>query len=430
MKKIKLNKVGRRFFRTLATLLIIWFVWNIYYISTLTVFPNREHDPITISVNNSKYNRSISKATTILKETTRRLNVPSFSIAVGHNGKLVWSAAIGYQDMDLKIPATSKTQYRIGSTSKSVTTTGVARAIDNNLINLDAIIGDTIQNWTKKRWSFSMKQLLSHTAGIGQYEDFGLNSLQYTLCNCNQFKTAPEGLKVFNKYDMLYQPGTSFKYSSFDVNLASVVLEQAVDMPFLEYMEQSVFQPLGMQNTYADHTKLKTKHFATFYDTNNEYYREYRTLGIKHDVNLSYKWAGGGFISTPSDLVKMGNAYLNDSTFINRNTLKQFWTPVRLTSGEINEQEYAIGWRSYLNYEDPNILDNSPVWMVHHGGVSKGSMNFLVIFPNYNLVIDASINAHAKPFGELANEVKKIANIFMENIKKEEIAIYNAIKSL
>ncbi|AXT21062.1 class C beta-lactamase-related serine hydrolase [Flavobacteriaceae bacterium AU392] len=430
MKKIKLNKTSRRFLRIFGTLFSLWLLWSIYYFFTLTAFSDRKLDPITVEINRTEYKTSITEAKILLKGVTSRLDVPSFSIAIGHNGKVIWSVATGYQDLDLKIPATPKTQYRIGSTSKSVTATGVARAIDKGFISLDAIIGDTISNWTKKRWDFTMRQLLSHTAGIGNYEDFGMKSAKYTLCNCYQFNSASEGLKVFDSYKMLYEPGTSFKYSTFDVNLASVVLEQAVHQPFLEYMNQYVFQPLNMQNTYADHTKPKTEHFATFYDIDNGYYREYRTIGIKHDVNLSYKWAGGGFISTPTDMVKMGNAYLNDSTFINRSTIKEFWMPIKLISGEINEQEYAVGWRSYLNLNDEHLLNGSTIWMVNHGGVSKGSMNFLVLFPNYNLVIDASINARARTFGEFANEVKKIANVFIKHIQKEEFSIYNDMKSL
>ena len=428
MKKIRFNKTGRRISRVFGSIFIIWLIWSIYYFYTLTPFPDRGNDPITVGVSNTGYEKSIIKSTKLLKSTTENLNVPSFSIAVGHQGKIIWSAAIGYQNIEENIPATPKTQYRIGSTSKSVTATGVARAVDKNLIELDAIIGDTIINWTKKKWSFTMRQLLSHTAGIGNYEDFGFKSARYTLCNCHQFHTVSEGLKVFDSYNMLYKPGTSFKYSTFDVNLASAVLEQAVDQPFLEYLRNVVFQPLKMYDTYADHTREKTEHFATFYDTDGSYYREYRNFGIKYDINLSYKWAGGGFISTPSDLVKMGNAYLNDSTFISQKTIKEFWVPVRLSSGEVNEQEYAVGWRSYLEYKDQNLLNNDPVWMVHHGGVSKGSMNFLVIFPDYNLVLDASINARSQSFGIFANEVKKIANAFLETIDKKEIPLYRQIK--
>ncbi len=74
--------------------------------------------------------------------------------------------------MDNRKPATPHTQYRIGSTSKAVTATGIARLVNAGTLDLDALVGDTIINWPKKRWNFSTRQLLNHTAGVGNYEDF------------------------------------------------------------------------------------------------------------------------------------------------------------------------------------------------------------------------------------------------------------------
>lgn len=428
MKKIKFTKTGRRFLRTIGVLFAIWVVFSVFYITSWTKFPDRKNDPITIGINDPNYSYQIKNATAQLKGTSERIDVPSFSVAVGHKGAIIWSAAEGYQDVASLAPATPKTQYRVGSTSKSITATGVARQVYSKNLDLDAIIGDTITNWQKKEWDFTMRQLLSHTAGVGNYSDFGIASGKYTLCNCYQFNTASEGLKVFNRYDLLYEPGTSFAYSSFDVNLASVVLEQSAGLPFLEYMKKEVFQPLDMQDTYGDHAQDKTEHFATFYQTEDGYFREFRNFEQVYDINMSYKWAGGGFISTPTDLVKMGNAYLNDSTFLDHKTIREFWTPTRLTNGEINVQEYAIGWRSYLEFKNEHLINDSPIWMVHHGGVSKGSMNFLVIFPEYDLVIDASINARVVPFSDFSKEVYKIADHFLKDIQKEELVLYKEIK--
>ncbi|WP_299217756.1 serine hydrolase [uncultured Dokdonia sp.] len=427
MKKFKLNKIGRRFWRTVCVLFGLLVIWNIYYFSTFTRF--RESAPITTTVSHPDYKNPIAEATTVLAAIGEDKKLPSFSVAVGHHGKVIWSAAVGYQDIDAGIAATPKTQYRIGSTSKAVTTTGIARAVDAHRIQLEVIIGDTIVNWTKKKWDFSMQQLLSHTAGVGNYEDFGIASAKYTMCNCHEFTTASEGLTVFDPYDLIFEPGTSFAYSTFDINLASVVLEQAVGTPFLEYMEANIFQPLGMKDTYGDHNRPKTEDFATFYETRNEYYREFRSFEQVYDINLSYKWAGGGFISTPTDLVKMGNAYLKDDSFISHDTKRKFWTPMKLDNGEVNEQLYALGWRSYLDYTNPNLLDGkTPVWMVHHGGVSKGSQNFLILFPNYDLVIDASINTNVADFGIFSDEVYKIANVFLKTIEKKEKVLYREIK--
>lgn len=429
MKRIKLNRLQRRLLRFFTVLFLVWIVWSIFYYASWTRQPEKSTYPTTIGVTSGSYSKQIDEATSHLKGITNRLNVPSFSVAVGHKGKVIWSAAEGFASLETQTSATPKTQYRVGSTSKAITATGVAKLVDMGKINLNSIIGDTIVNWSKKRWDFTMKQLLSHTAGVGNYTDFGLASARYTLCNCNQFNTASEGLKVFNNYKLLYEPGTKFQYSTFDINLASVVLEQAANKPFLDFMNEQVFEPLQMTSTYADHSKPITEHFATFYETKDNYYREYRNLGMAYDINLSYKWAGGGFISTPTDLVKLGNAYLTDAIFISEKTRKEFWTPVKLTDGQVNEQQYALGWRSWPEYKNELLLNGEEmIWMVHHGGVSKGSMNFLVLFPNYDFVIDASINARAETFDDFAKEVRQLANFFLTTIKKKELTNHLLIK--
>lgn len=424
MKKFTLNRSGRRLWRSIATVVILFVLWNIYLFTTYTPY-DPDPFPITQDSASSAYRKSIQKATLVLDSLSRQKDFPSFSVAVGHRNKLIWNAAVGFQDVDRNIAATPHTQYRIGSTSKAVTATAIARAVDTGLLDLDATIGDTIENWPKKRWSFTMRQLLSHTAGVGNYTDFGLASAKYTLCNCHQFTTAAQGLNVFNQYDLIFEPGSDFAYSTFDINLASVVLSQATGQPFLAYLETAVLELLDMRATYGDHAKPPSMHMATFYETYNGYYREFRSFEQLYDINLSYKWAGGGIISTPSDLVKMGNAYLNDDHFLSAKTKQRFWTPQALDDGRINQQQYALGWRSYPTYTNPLLLNGKePVWMVHHGGVSKGSQNFLVIFPNYNLVIDAAINTNVTHFPDFSKYVYQIADAFLTALDREEVAWY------
>ena len=60
--------------------------------------------------------------------------------------------------------------------------------------------------------------------------------------------------------------------------------------------------------------------------------------------------------------------------------------------------------------------------------MSKGSQNFLLIFPNYELVIDAAINANVAPFSKLSNEVKKIAAVFLAGLDKNETQMFRLIE--
>ncbi|NER13694.1 serine hydrolase [Leptobacterium flavescens] len=411
-----MKKIYKRLLRITLILLSLFILWKVYDLSSWERSPEASSLPVTTHIYDREYALSIDKASKYLKEIPGKLNVPSFSVAVGMNNKIIWSEAIGYARIEEMLAASPDTKYRVGSTSKAITATGVARLADKGKLDLDAYVGDSILNYPKKKWNFTTRQLMSHTAGLGNYGDFPVKSWKYTLCNCYHFPTVREALNIFNEAELLYEPGTDYAYSTFDIVLSSAVLEQASGESFLPYMEKEVFRPLKMTNTLGDHSKENIEHLAGFYETKGRSYREWRSMGlVANDINLSYKWAGGGFLSTPSDLVKMGNAYLNDTVFISPKMRKEFWTPQRLRNGEINEQQYALGWRSYEDYTYEHIFDGEkPVWMVHHGGVSKGSMNFLVLFPEYSLVINASMNARAESFGLFWTEVMKLAAIFLE----------------
>ena len=183
------------------------------------------------------------------------------------------------------------------------------------------------------------------------------------------------------------------------------------------------YADLEMNGTFGDHAPNIEGDEAVFYELHQNSFRKWRSRNLSsHKVNLSYKWAGGGLISTPSDMVNLGNVLVSDSTFINREIRNNFWEPVLLANGEVNEQQYAAGWRSYKSYATEHLLgEDTPVWMVHHGGVSKGSMNLLALFPDYELVINVSVNGREDDidFTPFWFEVMNIAQPFLMKAEEE-----------
>jgi serine beta-lactamase-like protein LACTB, mitochondrial len=380
-------------------ILIISLCYFGYYHFSWSELPNNEKYEKTIGISDSAYNEQIQLSSKKLEKLLDSLNVPSVSVAIGIDNKIVWSEAIGFSDLNNKVKATPKTTYRIGSTSKAVTSVAIMKLVQQNKLNLDQPVASILTEYPPKEWEFTTRQLLSHIAGFPDYEDLGISGGFYTLLNFKQFNTVQEGLEVFKNVPLLFKPGEQFKYNSFDVVLVSRIIEEISEKDFLNYLEEDIFRMLEMVDTYGDHSAKKSEYEAKFYETSsNNKYRQWHTFGFPHpDQNLSYKWAGGGLLSTPSDLVKLGNALLNDTSFVATKTKNIFFEPQRLSNGEINEQKYALGWRSYYDYASQHLLgEDKPVWMVHHGGVSKGSMNLLCLFPNENIVIDVAINGRAK----------------------------------
>jgi len=409
-------------FISIATLFLFGTLLSLYNFSLWEPFNNDEKYPVTRSVSAIEHSEVIKRAEDRLIRARDSLHVPSISAAVGLAGNLIWSSAVGYADIENRIPATPKTIYRLGSTSKAVTSTLIMRLTNEGLIQVDDTVNSLIPQLPADRPMITWRQLLSHTAGFGNYGDFGLKSAFYTICNCIQFDNVDEALRLFIESPLLFEPGEDFEYSSFDVIAASKAVETVTQLPFPESLDDYLFDQLGMNYTFGDHAPDVAGSEAVFYELHQNNFRKWRSRNISsHKVNLSYKWAGGGLISTPTDMVKMGNALVSDTTFISREIRDSFWEPVVLANGEVNEQQYASGWRSYSSYATEHLLgEDTGVRMVHHGGVSKGSMNLLALFPEYELVINVSVNGREDEidFTPFWFEVMKIARPFL--LKAEE----------
>ncbi len=114
-----------------------------------------------------------------------------------------------------------------------------------------------------------------------------------------------------------------------------------MQQPFLQYLQQEVSEPLQLNSLSADNDTVDAlANRVSFYITHDGYAK-------KHwPVNLSQKWAGGGLIASSADLAKLGSAWFNPD-FIPAAIQQEFWTPQQLSSGEVNEQFYALGWRHF-----------------------------------------------------------------------------------
>ncbi|MCO1333083.1 serine hydrolase [Microbulbifer sp. OS29] len=125
-------------------------------------------------------------------------------------------------------------------------------------------------------------------------------------------------------------------------------------------------------------------------------------------MDLSHRLPGGGYISTPSDLVKLGARYL-DETYISAETREIFWAPQKLANDEVNQQDYALGWR-YREQEIPGV---GLLRHANHGGVSRGSQSWLMVIPDYNLSVAVNINRKTEVFWDFGRVSLDIASAFI-----------------
>ena len=338
------------------------------------------------------FSDAILQSEKFASELQKTEKIPGMAIAVAHHGKIVWEKGLGYADLDKKIPVDpTQTKFRIGSVSKPYTTAALAQLYEQGKVDLDAPIQTYVPYFPKKKYDISLRQLGGHLAGIRHY-----NGMEF-LSQVN-YKSVKDGIDIFKESNLMHEPGSKYSYSSYGWNLISAAIEGASKEEFLVFMQKNVFDKLDMKNTTADHVDQNIPNRTQFYQKSDK-------VEIAPRVDNSYKWAGGGFLSTAEDMVKFGNAHLNND-FLKKETMDVFLTNQATNDGKL--VNYGIGWAIGLDKKNRS-------WFGHSGG-SVGGTTFLIIYPEQQIVVAITTNMSRVNFKNLPF---RIANQFLTSLENK-----------
>jgi CubicO group peptidase (beta-lactamase class C family) len=301
---------------------------------------------------------------------------PGVSIAVAVDGKLVWAEGFGFADLEQCVPTTPKTKFRIGSTSKPLTSAGAMLLYQQGRLDLDSPIQRYVPSIPDKGYDITTRELLGHLGGIRGYTPADGNDE-----NRDVYPSVTESLRRFKDDPLIAPPRTKWKYSAYGYVLVSAAIEGASGQDFLSFMRDKVFLPLGMQDTVADENDKIISNRARWYNLRSD--GSYRNSLY---ADLSYKWAAGGFLSTVEDLVRFGSALLKPG-FLKQDTLALIFTPQKTSTGEKTRVKYGLGWGIHDPGDPDPIVDNGNVRRFEHGGGAVGSSSNLIIYPDQQLVI-------------------------------------------
>jgi CubicO group peptidase (beta-lactamase class C family) len=405
------GKISAAILAVLAVL-AIWYLWPVYgFFSHRGAAPLGPFGwstlpsataPVTHETLNPRYDAAGEEAARRLEAWRAQIGAPALSAAIAIDGEIVWRGAAGWRDLGREIAATPATRFRIGSTSKAVTATALARQVQRGELDLDAPLASYFADLPNPDWAeITARQLASHMAGLPHYGDNGDTAgLGETMTMRTYYGDVRDALTVFDGSELLYAPGTDFEYSSLGTVLLGAAMSEASGRSYRELIAAEVIEPAGAQATLVA-PRRSTGEMAHFYLRRDERYRVWRP------VDLSHRLPGGGWASTPSDLVRIGSLWLDDD-FISPETREAFWTPQSLSSGETNEQDYALGWRwREYEIEGVGIARNA-----NHGGVSRGSQSWLLVFPDYEMSIAFNTNMNTDEFAEFGSFYREMVQVF------------------
>lgn len=337
-----------------------------------------------------------------LVETRAALGAPALSAAVSVDGERVWAGAAGYADLATRAAATLETAFRIGSSSKALTSIAIGVLLDDGAPDLDAPISRYMPDLSEPLASITTRQAMSHTAGVRHYG----------LCLCfpiweyygtKHYRSQREALRAFERSDLLFPPGEGFSYSSHGYNIAGAVIESVTAVSFGEHLRARVTEPLGLSETRAEDG---TQHAddATFYEL-----RDGRYLEV-FPVDNTNRLAAGGIVSTPSDMVRLGHQMIEPTLFGDA-TRDMLVRPQPLADGRPNPQRYALGWRVH----ELDILDGTEQTLVlHHHGVAYGARSSFSVYPEYGVVVSVMMSKHEDGFDEAP---ARLADLFIAAVK-------------
>src|SRR4029077_119428 len=97
--------------------------------------------------------------------------VPAMTVAVAVSGRMVYSKAFGYADLENSVPATTETLIRTASIAKSITAVAAMTLVEAGRLDLDAPVQKDCPPFPLKQWPITTRELLSHTAGIRHYAE-------------------------------------------------------------------------------------------------------------------------------------------------------------------------------------------------------------------------------------------------------------------
>jgi len=180
----------------------------------------------------------------------QRLKIPGLSLAVVRDGKIIKQQGYGLAELELNAPATPASVYEIGSNTKQFTAAAVMMLIEEGKIALEDSIAKYFPGAPENWRGITVRHLLSHTSGIQNHLAVpGYLGVFKTDLFGRVSPSRAELLEMFFRLPLEFQPGDSWAYDNTGYYLLGVIVEQASGRSYWQFLEERIFQPLGMTAT-------------------------------------------------------------------------------------------------------------------------------------------------------------------------------------
>ena len=181
----------------------------------------------------------------IVKETLAKGKMAGVSIAISQGAEVLFEQGYGYEHIQEKIEASSKTVYQIGSVTKQFTAVAILKLAEDGKLSLSDPVTKHIPSYPMHGKTITILNLLTHTSGIKSY-----TSIDSWRKEMSKNKSPQEMLTIFKDLPLEFEPGTQFSYSNSGYFLLGAIVEAVTNLTYANYMETEVFSPAGLKYTH------------------------------------------------------------------------------------------------------------------------------------------------------------------------------------
>lgn len=327
-----------------------------------------------------KSDQIITKADEYMKASVK-FDQFSGTVLVAKNGVPIFNRGYGMANIELKVPNTTNTVFKIASLTKQFTAMAIMQLQERGKLNINDAICKYLEDCPNAWQPITIRHLLTHTSGIPNFSSLPDWDEKLSIQSYKKL----EFVKVFRDLPLLFTPGENFKYSNSAYYLLGLIIEKTAGKSYQDFLKENIFVPLGMKDTQLDNPYRLTQNLAKGY----YWYLNSFVNAPYHNPSSSY--SNGGLLSTTGDLLLWDQALYTEK-LVSRKSLDEIFTP--------NKRDYGYGWIIEKKFNRKSF---------GHSGSFNGFSSFIQRFPDEKLTVIILSNSDEASATKVANNLSAIA---------------------
>jgi len=349
---------------------------------------------------------------------------------VARKGKVISLEAVGWQDLEARIPMAPESIFQIASMTKPVTAMGILMLEEEGKLTIEDPVEKHLPEFrgqqliVKKEGAaltlgkpprpITLRDLLTHTSGLHGSPPPGFGDL-YAKRN----RTLAEATIAISQWPLEFEPGSRWSYCNTGIDTLGRIIEVCSGMSYEAFLEERLFRPLGMKDTFFYPTEARRARVATLYKKDGD--RLVRSENFLGDaVGGRFPLPAGGIFSTAPDLVKLYQMVLDHGTAGGRRYLSEASIAKMtrnhtgdLRAGFTDGVQMGLGWQ--LVGTPTGVTEMLSPGTYGHGG-AFGTQGW--IDPRREMIFILMVQRSGFPNGDASDLRKSLQSIAVSAIKE------------